>query len=41
MKCKCGCEQETKIFRGKPNKYILGHRARVQVKEGWMYERNY
>ncbi len=25
MKCECGCGEETKIRRGKPNRFIMGH----------------
>ncbi len=28
MKCWCGCGHETKIFRGRPNKYIFNHHNR-------------
>ena len=28
--CECGCGQETKMYRGMPRKFILGHHVRVK-----------
>lgn len=25
MKCECGCGKETRLYRGKPNRFIWGH----------------
>lgn len=33
MTCGCGCGEKTKIVRGQPNRYVVGHNARVITRQ--------